>query len=87
MFFLHFCSDRQGSRRGALQTVPARRTSRVDSPSAQEHPQTPSRLRERASNVRGVLPKVGPCRREGGSGPQDRHGQSSGGEVVVGADM
>ena len=60
-----FCSDRQGSRRGPLQTVPACRTSRVESPSAQEHPQTSSRLRERRSNVLGVDKKRARGRRTG----------------------
>ena len=55
IYSVPFCSDRQGSPRGPLKTVPARRTSRVDSSSAQDHPQTPSTPRDRVPNVRGVL--------------------------------
>ena len=43
--------------RGPLQTVSACRTSSVDSPGAQGHPQTPSTLRERVPRVK-VLDRV-----------------------------
>ena len=92
LFFLEIL----GSARRSLETLPARRTAvparctwSVDGPSAQEHPQTPARLRERAPNVQRLLEKSARAAGRADLGARAAHGRSSAGEVVCvgGGDM